>query len=730
MKKIMLYLVALMVALGGTYAFVEGTVDLEAEMGGEDIEDIAEEAEQVSCSLSPDPLMDDERLEFTIKSACESFGGEFSLSSGWFWGLMFQSASCDDVPEPYCPVLNEMVDSDPEALAFKSTWYTTQEDSIYTPQDNLNISNDSDEMQAEETLGGSNEEACPMVYQPVCGVDGETYGNECVARVNEVEIEHEGECEDDVVEEERSVNLPLVEGEDYNLLVKSDSLKSEDGVVEINSYEDNTIVFEEPGEHEIEIVGLINGWNFAERGDPRAIKEISNWGMFQFGEGGGYFKNAENLEITAQDRPGVQETTDFSDMFRNAISLEEVPGLEEWHVSHVEDMSGMFAGTSIDQNIGGWDVSSVEDMSEMFYRNNEFNQDISEWDVSNVEDMSEMFRSADNFNQEVGGWDVSSVEDMNGMFAFSEFNQDISEWDVSNVEDMSEMFSHVRSFNQDISSWDTSNVEDMSRMFWNANDFNQDVGEWDVSSVEDMSKMFQLALSFNQDLNQWDTSNVEDMSMMFWNAELFSGEIGNWDVSNVEDMRLMFREARSFNSDIKDWEVGSVEDMTYMFDDATAYQENLNNWTPYQIESTPSGFKSPQMSYTDLPNLWLQEDYYQYLSELEDNYQQCVEETQETEEEKEEKVDQYKERLESLERSSSERISELQNEVEDYRENNDLLASKLRETTNMRNNYMQEYRETRQELSEVKAELEETQRELANERRGGFLGGTIGGIFG
>ena len=88
--------------------------------------------------------------------------------------------------------------------------------------------------------------------------------------------------------------------------------------------------------------------------------------------------------------------------------------------SAITDMSELFAwsGREDFSGIDNWDVSSVTNMSGMFAGRENFNQPLDSWDVSSVTDMGQMFIGCTNFNQQLNSWDVSSVIDMSWMFTF------------------------------------------------------------------------------------------------------------------------------------------------------------------------------------------------------------------------------------------------------------------------------------------------------------------------
>ena len=132
---------------------------------------------------------------------------------------------------------------------------------------------------------------------------------------------------------------------------------------------------------------------------------------------------------------------------------------------------------------------------------------LEDWDVSNVKDMSGMFEECEKFNCDLSNWDVSSVKDMTAMFSGCEkFNCDLSKWDVSSVENMISMFMGCEKFNCDLSKWDVSGVENMTSMFWGCKSLKQ-IPSW---YMKKQSKITESIWSDIQDRSMGKTRRKED----------------------------------------------------------------------------------------------------------------------------------------------------------------------------------------------------------------------------
>ena len=132
---------------------------------------------------------------------------------------------------------------------------------------------------------------------------------------------------------------------------------------------------------------------------------------------------------------------------------------------------------------------------------------LEDWDVSNVKDMSGMFEECEKFNCDLSNWDVSSVKDMTAMFSGCEkFNCDLSKWDVSSVENMISMFMGCEKFNCDLSKWDVSGVENMTSMFWGCKSLQQ-IPSW---YMKKQSKITESIWSDIQDRSMGKTRRKED----------------------------------------------------------------------------------------------------------------------------------------------------------------------------------------------------------------------------
>ena len=96
-----------------------------------------------------------------------------------------------------------------------------------------------------------------------------------------------------------------------------------------------------------------------------------------------YKEQGEGETLDVSSLTNTIKCDDFSYIFNELAEVKYIIGLEDWDVSNVENMSGMFEECE------------------------NFNCDLSKWDVSNVENMLDMFRDCIKFNCDLSKWNVS-----------------------------------------------------------------------------------------------------------------------------------------------------------------------------------------------------------------------------------------------------------------------------------------------------------------------------------
>jgi surface protein len=188
-----------------------------------------------------------------------------------------------------------------------------------------------------------------------------------------------------------------------------------------------------PGQYEVIVIGLVNGFTAPLVNSRRQIKDVMQWGTVEFQSTTFMFRDRAGFVISASDSPRFLPNASAAAMFENAADF--------------------------NSNVSHWDMSNVVSIRRCFKGNSVFNQPLDNWDVSGVVNMEDTFKSAFAFDQYIGNWNVSNVATMKSMFYDAEtYRKDMSKWDVSSVVDMGAMFRFAESFNENISGWDVSNV--------------------------------------------------------------------------------------------------------------------------------------------------------------------------------------------------------------------------------------------------------------------------------
>ena len=367
----------------------------------------------------------------------------------------------------------------------------------------------------------------------------------------------------------KTIELPLMINGSYNFTVNWGDGSAPQIITNYNqrfhTYTTNTLNWN----YTVSLAGKIEGWSYADIDDTQCllIDYIYNWGSIKFinnisGNSSGMFYNCKNLKMdSCISAPNLGTITSLANCFGFCTKLGKIGGLENWNVSNITNMYGMFANifptirsynpadqkeynlfNFTPQDLSNWNTSNVTDMDLMFY-NCRHNNNIGGWNVSNVTTMHWMFKGAWYFNNggsdSIKNWNTSSLEYCNSMFYdCTQFNQPLDNFNFTNVISNDWMFKNCYIFNQNLSTWERSgatmqNLTSMFFMFDRCRKFNGAVDTWNTRSLRNLQGTFHSCYEFNQPMNSWNTQSLTSAQGMLQNAFAFNQPLGNWNLSSM-----------------------------------------------------------------------------------------------------------------------------------------------------------------------------------------------------
>ncbi len=216
-----------------------------------------------------------------------------------------------------------------------------------------------------------------------------------------------------------TVGLPLISTGTYDFLVDWGDGSPQ---VRITAWDqvDKVYNYGVGGAFSITIIGVLDGWNYAE--DPIyrfKIFSISSWGNMRPDDTIGTFQDCDQLG-THGSTTSVLDTslmTKMESFYSECTSLGRVIGIDNWNTSQITSYRRTFFGcTTFDdgeQDLEGLDVSSATDITEMLADTN-FDGDLSGWDIENLESASNFLNgvtlSVANYDALLLSWAAQNVK--------------------------------------------------------------------------------------------------------------------------------------------------------------------------------------------------------------------------------------------------------------------------------------------------------------------------------